>query len=435
MRAWVVSFAVAVAVSGAAWGVAQDSAPSAGQNPPSSPGASAPAPVAQPPLSPPPSPDSPVTPPPAPPPSTAPVEESSRPVRPGIPGLTDVPASPTPSRPGMPAPLPPPVGAVAESESTESILSRAAGLIEEKKYNDAKGLLGAVLARDAESVPAKVFLAQIAEATNDFTAAREYYRQILGSQPNNFEANFGMGRAYLAARYWRQAPFYLEIASKVAPEDRVAEVYTLLATAYQGERRTDKALEAAEFAVRRDENSFEARAALVALLVDSKKFDRSVEEAQRLVGLAEETRQRTPGSREMVQRLNAAYETLIRALTEAHNDLYERNARGEPTDRLTAGREARAAELLQSTAVYLVAQADVRRLLALYQPIVLAEKAHEYSPRDVPTMLLLAQYYRETAQTEKAVEMCRKALEVEPQNVRAQQMLSGLSAGGAGEIP
>ncbi|MBK8914041.1 MAG: tetratricopeptide repeat protein [Phycisphaerales bacterium] len=356
---------------------------------------------------------------------------------PGIPGLTDVPTNPTPSRPGMPAPLPPPVGAVSESESTESILSRVAGLIEEKKYNDAKGLLGAVLARDAESVPAKVFLAQIAESTSDFTAAREYYRQILGSQPNNFEANFGMGRAYLSARYWRQAPFYLEIASKVAPEDRVAEVYTLLATAYQGERRTEKALEAAEFAVRRDENSFEARAALVALLVDSRKYDRAVEEAQRLVGLAEEVRQRTPGAVDKVQRLNAAYETLIRAMTEAHNDLYERNARGEPTDRLTAGREARAAELLQSTAVYLVAQADVRRLLALYQPILLAEKAHEYSPRDVATMMLLAQYYRETSQAEKAVEMCRKALEVEPGNIRAQQMLSGLTAGGAesGEIP
>lgn len=348
---------------------------------------------------------------------------ASRPANPAV----DIPVGATPSRPGAPAALPPPVGAVSDSESTESLLSRANELAGQKKYKDAQGLLGAVLARDPANVTANVYLAQISEKLSDYSAARDYYKSVIQIDPSNFEANLGMGRNFLNARYWRQAPAYLEKAANSAPQERRAEVYTMLAEAYKGERSSEKALDAAQKAVQVDDQYFAGVATLVALLADAKKFDTAVVQAKRLVQLAEEGRNANPGVLEKLQLLNGAYDTVINVLSEYHNELYERDARGNTTDRLKAGNETIATNVLLETAGFVAARADARKSLELHTAINIAEKGLQYSPRDVSMMIVLTQLYRDTLQVDKAVALCRKALEVDPQNAQVKQMLDRLA--------
>lgn len=340
-----------------------------------------------------------------------------------------IPDKPTPSYPGSLAPLPPPSAPIDESESNESLLARAQSLMEERQFEQASGLLGALLRRDPTSVQARVMLASIGEERQDFTAAREYYRSVLRDDPTNFAANLGMGRSFLNARYFRNVPKYLEVARAKAPNDAAgAEVLTMLAMAYRGEKQLEKGIEAAQQAVRLDPQSFDARATLVMLLMEMRLYREAADQATNLLSFANEQRALNPGDRGKLAQLNVAYDTRISVLSRWHNELYEKNARGELTDRLLPGQEQEAGAILRETALDLMGQNEVRRLLSLYDPLALLEKAVAYSPRDTVSMLQLARLYRDTAQDAKALETARKLLELEPGNEQAQKIVDALSS-------
>lgn len=315
-------------------------------------------------------------------------------------------------------------GVAIDRLSTTELMARARAAIKDKKLRDAQGMFALALSREPDNAEIKLIGAEIAEANSDHDNARRFYRDILSSDPANFEANFRLGRAFNRASWWRQAIGYLEKASRVAPADRLGEVLTELARAQHGNRQVDDAVKTIENAVKQAPDNLEARGIQVLIRLDQKQFDQAIAAAKSLEEIARAKVQNAPSDIDALRHLLDANVLLMQSMQSAVAALQQVDRNGNPTDRPLPGKEREIASLLIQLTETLARENVLRQLIDKHDVIMpLAERAVMYDPDNPRANMNLAVVYYDTANYEHAVQVCRRVLELDPDNAEAKRML------------
>lgn len=332
---------------------------------------------------------------------------------------------------GTPA-TPPPTPGTTDVET----LARAQALLDEgKEKGDAQllqqalDLVTSVLEGDRLNIQANLLAGDLLMAANHFNQARDYFKIVLEREKSNFRANLGYGKILAANHLWRQAAAYLEEAEDVAVGvERIVDVKTALAFTYAGMGNIHRAIEKAAEAVRADPNDLDALQTLVEIRVDGAsrmvtQTEPAVQETDRYAEKAAEAAQAAPADHAALTRLERAYSLQMTALHVLHNSFYQRNVHNEPTNELLPGKGVEAAAALIRMVEVMANQADLKRILADHETLLLAEKAVEYDPANIKYLETLAALYHRTGSSEKAKQTCERILKLDPNHVGAKQYL------------
>lgn len=346
------------------------------------------------------------------------------------------------------APANAPPAAPSQAGASPAELIRAARAKFDAGLNaEAFELIKAALSLDRNNIEGNVLAAEILMATNNYNDARENFKRVLDVEPSNFKANLGMGKIWIAARYWRQATSFLQEAEKVAPEASRAEVKRLLAQAYAASGQGPKGIEKALEAVQANPDDLDALKSLVEIrqLIagqDPQQLEPWLADADRFVQKSIQAVERKPWDADTLARLDAAYDMKLEALRAYHNSFYQRDVRKAAVDRLLPGRGPDAAAVLIRLAEAKRAQALLKLILAEHDALQLTERAlqDDYDAKNVKFLGYAVAAYQQlqeltarlagpgvasdTTLRDRAVEACRKILDLDPQNEMARQYLA-----------
>lgn len=365
-----------------------------------------------------------------PPPATQPA-----PIVPPDPELDQPLLEPARPAPGAAAPttepVAPPAGETAQDRppmTLADVLAVVQRLIAEGRYEQAEAVLSDVLRRDPDNFDARLLMGQLYMARQDIMSARTIYTELLKVQPNNFDVNLGLGRIFVALQYWRQVPRYLDAADRVARPDQKVEVKILLAIAHRGAGNLRLALQAAQEAVAADVTSYDARFTLMSVQSALEEFEPAAAEARTLVEIATRQVEAARGDPAPLRRLAAAYEALIGVLRELFRTQHQRDAAGAYVEALLAGREQVAAAILQQIVDVMLRVAEIRRVLAHHDALLLAARSSELDPTNPDVLTREALLLLNTEQTEAAVRLFQHIHQLDPSNATAIRELQRLNA-------
>jgi tetratricopeptide (TPR) repeat protein len=323
--------------------------------------------------------------------------------------------------------------------SIPELLAEAGQLRAARRYQEAVNVCQLVLQRDPSNVVALRLLGDIFWETRNVEPAKDAWLRVLETQRNDFVANFGLGRLYLAQGVYRQAMSYLQTAEKVvpaSPPEIKPQLLIALAQAYHGAGGyQDEALETIQRALQLAPDSFEAQYAMVLLRTQAARrdrrsdaFDQAVVDAERLVRIAADDLRVNGTTPQRVQTLQTAYQAELQVLSAFGEVLYERNPDGRTfSDQLLPGMEKRAAAILSKTVDVMLRLTDLQRTMSHFRILGLAATAVEYDGGTNPrTLLDLGLLQKQTEQWEAAAESFRKVLELDPGNEVARRELETL---------
>ncbi len=136
-----------------------------------------------------------------------------------------------------------------------------------------------------------------------YTEAISVFRQVLGKEPRNFEAQANLAFAYLEAERYDKA--VVEYNKAISLDSRNAECWANIGFAYERLGKTGKAADAIARSVELNPSNIEARMNLAAMYENAGAFDKAVAQYEAAI--------RTDGSK------GAAYCGVARCLTEKGN--------------------------------------------------------------------------------------------------------------------
>lgn len=316
---------------------------------------------------------------------------------------------------------------------------------------EAVNLLRSVLDRFPGHTQANLLYGEILIENNDYNGARDAYLKVLEAEPSNFKAALGYGKILLANRSTRQALSYLERAEAVAPSGDRSEVKQLLAIVHLRMAQMNKAIEKAEEAVRADSENLDALRTLIeirraAASRDVAELERAVDDADAYLVAAEAEVVHNPWDRAVLARLEDAYAMKLGVLQDYHNTFYRKNLQGERIDELLPGKGTDAAAALVRIVEATRRFSLLRVILAEHDIVLMAERAtgEGYDPanlgylerlvstyrqvQDFTARLVGPQVYADTYLQEKALETCRRILELDPQNETALEFMNAVGA-------
>lgn len=336
-----------------------------------------------------------------------------------------------------------PPGQINVQDMTITDLVVAAERLREAgRTDEAVQLLGVVLSRDRDNKEAHGMLGDIYWESGEPLKAREEWEAVRKLHPNDFGANFGLGRLKLNSRSYRDVMYYLEIAERVAPPDRLAEVLVPLAQAYGQSSEYEKAKDAIRRAIAKEPDNYEAQYVLTGIASlsaqQSEDFDQADIEAQRLINLADEKLKVDGVTLEGAQRLYGAYEMRLNVLRGYHAVLFQFNADGTRSDKPVEEFREQLASVVSRVVETMLKREDARRTLSYFDVVDFAKKAVEFDRgTNKDSLLTLARLQERTGDIAGAVESFGRLLEIDPENQAAIRALETLppSAAEAMEPP
>jgi tetratricopeptide (TPR) repeat protein len=284
------------------------------------------------------------------------------------------------------------------------------------------------LEQDPNNLDALIGMANCANSREDVQGVRNYLLRAMKIAPEDFRVNFGLGRTYAQAGYWRLAQTYLERAERVAAPERLADVKVLLAQTLRGNRSPQRARDYARAAVDLGPKRLDAHRVLQLCMMDQADYAGARREADIMVQLTAEKLSEDPAS---MDRLNAhlgSLATKLEVLRAFHNSLYRTDARGNATDEILPNEVQRAAGILAEVIDTMNTMADIQYVLDLNQIIPLAERGVTYAPENVGLIMRLAKLQLNTSHIDAAISLFQQVLELEPGNAEATSQLQALNA-------
>ena len=347
--------------------------------------------------------------------------------------------------PSGPDATPPTPAAIAEQ------IRAAQAKFDAKLYAEAAEAIRGILSEDKNNIDGNLLAGKVLMATNNYNEARENFKKVIELEPSNFEANLNLGKIWIASRYWRQAISFLQEAEKVAPESGRAEVKRLLAQALAASGQTPKGLDKAQEAIQVNPDDLDAQQILVeirqsAATQDPQQLEPLLADADKFVQKAMQAVERKPWDRETLALLNKAYEYKSDALIAKNNSFYQRDVHRAAVDRLLPGKGPDAAAVLVRIAENKRAQALLKLVLAEHDAMELTERSvqDDYDARNIKFLTALVAAYEQlqtlTARMagpnvmndatlhDRATDVCRKIIELDPANEIARQYLGAGSA-------
>jgi tetratricopeptide (TPR) repeat protein len=360
-----------------------------------------------------------------------------------VPGLDATrPATQQPMNPVMPP------GGMPQGQplSLEQVLAQARDIVGEivrgvnaqqmqQLSREAIDRLNFILQRDPRNIEAMLLSGELMMSMGQFDNARNYFKLVLDIEPQNFRGNFGTGKIWCANRFYRHAIRFLETAEQVAPATEQAVVKRYLAEAYRGVGENIKGIAKAEEAVRaaRDSGGDFTEAMLLLLDIrrrDTLQFDKAIEDSDQLVQYAAEQLARDPSSVRAMQLMERFLTVSIDSLKLYHNMLYIRSSLNQVTDQIIPGKEKDAAAVLTKLAGRMENLAQTRMALAMYEVMILAEKASRFDPSNISTLEQYVDALVSMKLFSKAAEVCQQILTLNPNHEGARLLLQHYEAGG-----
>jgi tetratricopeptide (TPR) repeat protein len=303
-----------------------------------------------------------------------------------------------------------------------------------RRYSDAVSLVGLVVQRDKNNVDAHRLLGEIAWDTQDAERAAKQWDLVRKIQPNDFGANWGLGRLWLHSGVPRQAMGYLETARTVIPADKPElepEVLIALARAYGGAGDRSRAIEAVKRALELDRRNLDGWYVLTSLhtqtAVTLEDYNEALGDASQLVALADADIKTNGMTPDRLQKLYEACELKLGVLQGQGVLLFERNPDGSASDRLLPGMEQAAARINLAIVDTWMRRADLQRTMQHFRILEFAKAAVQYDGGTQPeTLLRLGSLQAATGQYAAATETFQRVLELDPANEPAQQQLEML---------
>lgn len=319
-------------------------------------------------------------------------------------------------------------------------LARAQELLDAGDVENARRMITRALERDTGNPDVLLLDARIAEAERDIDRAEKRYLAVVRLVPNNFEANFGLGKIYERAKVPRQAIPYFERArdhSTTATPKQRSELFQRLSNAYRRDGKKPEALNAARFAIESDPDNFDAWRQLVEQQVWLKDWVNAVENAQRLVARAMDYVARERGTAAAYTELYRAYDTMIGAMRLYFQTLFLVNPDGSRSERVTPGNERVAAQILSQLADLRIMQIEVRDKLEFFELSELTARGLTYQPDYVPLLLQHGLLLRNTGRFSEAQDVFVRILSIDPDqaDARAELELLGQLAAAAAPPP
>ncbi|RMF79864.1 MAG: tetratricopeptide repeat protein [Planctomycetota bacterium] len=321
------------------------------------------------------------------------------------------------------------------SMSLGELLKEAQKALEAKEYFTAKAYAEEILRRDEANVEALLIDAKVAEEERDVNRARERYLAVRAVQPNDFDANYGLGKIYVRKKIYRQAAYYLENAVAVAPPDRAADVLVQFAQAKRGMSKTSEALDAAARALGLDQENTEAIQLVVTLSTELGNFEQAIRAGQALVQITSKKAQESPGDVEAVQRVYMAYDSLREVYRRYFSRLFQTEPDGTVTDQIVPGNESDAAATIARIIDIELLQAELRMKLKHFELLPLAERAVQFDPTNIAAWMQYGLLLKSTSQFDAARQAFERILELKPDNAEALKQLASLGASGAASQP
>lgn len=310
------------------------------------------------------------------------------------------------------------------------LLAKARVECEAKNYNFAKILLDEILRRDETHLEALTLAGESALESGDGETARERFLRVIDIQPNDFRANYGLGELYLQIGLMHQSLGYLLKAQPVVPPDKRVEHLVKLAQAYRGTNNPLEAAATIRQALELDPNKKGAIATLVGLLIQQRRFDEALPQADKLIELTMAELREDPGVRANVEELYQAYDAKLTVLRAMHQRQYRLNPDGSASSELLPGEGPRAAKLLDEVVTLLIFQSEIRTVIDHFGMITFVEQAIDYDPGNVSLRMRAAQLYELTSQLAKAAAAYQEVIDLAPDNTDAASRLALLLAEG-----
>lgn len=297
--------------------------------------------------------------------------------------------------------------------------------------------LAKVIETDATNIEALLQMAEISLLRNDPHQGRKYFKRVTDIETNNFRANLGLGQFYVYSRLWRQAIYHLEIAARVAPEDRLVETLVLLAGSYREASQINDAEETIQRAVRADEQlagndpmklHTNAARIFIEILGLKQDFEGAVRACDILINMTRERAKINTYRSDLLKEFAAAFDTKVDVLTALHNSMHVKDARNQATNVPIPGKEQEIAAVLVAIVNTRKEQIPVITTLSRLEMVPLAKRAVELQPQAEGALATLAQLCIDTNLYGDAQAALQQLVQVNPNNANAQQTLQQVTA-------
>lgn len=303
-----------------------------------------------------------------------------------------------------------------------------------KRFTDALNLVRLIVHKDENNIDALRLLGDIAWDMQNAEQAQKNWTLVRRIQPNDFGANWGLGRLNLRSGQYRNAMYYIEVAESVMPADPpeiVPQVLIALAQSYRGSGLRSQAVETIQKALTIDPRNFDAWYVLAALRTEMARsqedFDQALGDADMLIEIADNLLKTNGTTLAGIQMLQTACRIKLGVLNACGPILFERNPDGSLSDRLLPGMEKLAANIFDKIVDVMMQQADLERTLVHFRIIAMAEKTVEVDGATNPsTLMKLGSLQVATGKLLEATETFQRVLALDPMNKSAQRQLDAL---------
>ena len=310
---------------------------------------------------------------------------------------------------------------------------------EARQYADAIKYLNEIMSRESGKmdIDAMRLLGDIAWDLQRAEDAQKYWLNVRRIQPNDFGANWGLGRVNIQSGQFRNAMYYLEIANSVVPLDPPElkpQVLIELAKAYRGSGLRGKAIETAEKAKALSPRSYDVWYVLATIRVEvarsQEDLDRALGDADTLIEVAKADVSEKGIDLGGVQRLQAACQLKLGVLYAYRRIMFEPAPDGNPSNRLIPGMEDLATRVSLITVDMMLWQSDLERMARHFQIVDFINSALQYSgSRQADLLIKLGKLQAATGQIPAAIEIFKRVLNSDPANTEAKQALEQLTGG------
>ena len=308
----------------------------------------------------------------------------------------DCPAQVTPADAAsatQPAGLPP-------AADTQQMLRQADALLQAGRLDSAARLYHMVRVREPGLSVVLLRLAQVYRLKGEDGLAIRYCQEYTQREPVDPQGYFELGTLYLRAKYYQQAKFTLQRATKL--NDRHAQAHANLALAHLGLHEYREAIAEASRAVALDPNDPQIRQAAAFCFLDGGRPADALVHAQAAIRLCRQQLAAQPADVDLLRQLDFYYDLLQKVLASWQSQLQQ------------AGQAGRVAEACLQLARAIEEQADIRRVLAHHAALRWLEDARRASPGNLQVLEQLLVVQHEVGLISQAVETCRQILKLRP---------------------
>jgi len=294
--------------------------------------------------------------------------------------------------------------------SAEELMQRAGEALASGQLQKAVQMYDAVTRVQSDNGPAWLGLAEAHLGLGNLVPAADAYNRCRKLMPNNWRVLFGLGTVYLQQGYHKLARSLLEKSEGLAPPNERARIYVNLALTYRGLHRLDDAIERVRQALALESSNIDARQILVTLYAEAGRLDEAMAETRATIELLQSQLREKPDDRQILEQMARFWSLLA--------DLLQGKISKAPND---ATAYLQLAGVLEQISL-------VNMQLGYHRALEQCRRAVELAPENPEALFAQARLEYLIGRVGAAAEGLRKVLQIKPEHGAARELLGKIEA-------